>query len=116
METPRIARQPQEKTSPLSSWFLTGGPPRFSPPRAEERHGAAGVGESAGGEESVRGGGETEEPARATAGHRAGPPDDSVQQFLALLESETRAWDASNMNLLHELSQNGALDASADTF
>jgi hypothetical protein len=39
-----------------------------------------------------------------------------VQQFLALLESETRAWDASNMNLLHELSQNGALDASAGTF
>ena len=94
METPRKPPT-SENTSPLSSWFLTGGPPRFSPPRAEESVKGNGVGRSEG------------------SAHLA--DEDTVQQFLKLLASETRAWDISNAYLQRELSRNGASGANEDT-
>ena len=94
METPRKPPT-SENTSPLSSWFLTGGPPRFSPPRAEESVKGNGGGRSEG------------------SAHLA--DEDTVQQFLELLASETRAWDISNAYLQRELSRNGASGANEDT-
>lgn len=105
METPKI-KIPAKKVSPLSSWFLSGGPPSFSGAGSPKKEDGASPTEIS--KKSID---ESDEAVR----HKKieddmGQDGFSVRSFLSLLESEKLAWDEANADLKRELNEKAMLE------
>ena len=119
----RLGEAPaKRRTSPLSSWYLTGGPPAFSPPQIATSKCTASrttipIADTTTAPESPSGDFAlslhvTEDAPGAGIGTPEVDEQDSgqmdlVAHFLEMLASETRAWDEANAMLELELSKSG---------